>query len=649
VDTAVQDPLVGRVVDGRYTVTARVARGGMATVYVATDTRLDREVALKVMHAHLADDEQFLARFNREAKAAARLSHPNVVAVYDQGTDGDVVYLAMEYVAGHTLRDLLVAQGALTAREALGVLEPVLDALGAAHRAGIIHRDVKPENVLLADDGRVKVADFGLARAASGSVTGTTSGMLMGTVAYLSPELVERGVADARSDVYAAGIMLFEMLTGTQPFTGEAPIQIAYRHVHEDVPAPSTVAAGVPRDVDDLVQWATARDPDERPDDARDLLAELREVRAGLSAEELDREPEVDDDAVPAHGRTLVVGRHQHALALPVGEGYDDPGQEAAYDTGELPAADEPASHDWGYGPGGRRRRRGLIALVAVLVAAVALGVGGWWFMAGPGAYTTTPRVVGMPVAEAEQLITAQGLAAKRSEQFSDTVDEGLVVSTKPGPGDDVRKGGAVEVVVSIGPELIAVPEVAGKPLAEASKALTDEHLAVGKTDEQFSEDVSKGLVISQSVPPGEQLRRGEAVDLVVSKGREPVAVPRVAGEELGKAQKKIKDAGLEVGKVSEETSETVKKGVVIRQSPDTGSLFRGDKVALVVSSGPPLVQVPDVQGRQLDEAVGILEDAGFKTKVERLFGGIFGTVHSTDPEAGSQVPKGSTITIRVV
>src|ERR687883_887927 len=233
------DPLIGRVVDGRYAVEARIARGGMATVYLALDRRLEREVALKVMHAHLADDPQFTARFIREARAAARLSHPNVVSVFDQGDDHGLLYLAMEYLQGRTLREVLADLSVLTPDEAFDVVEPVLDALAAAHAAGIVHRDVKPENVLLTDDGRVKVADFGLARAASAGTT--TTGVLMGTAAYLAPELLARGVAGPRADVYAVGIMLFEMLTGVLPFTGDVPVQVAYRHVHEDVPPPSSV------------------------------------------------------------------------------------------------------------------------------------------------------------------------------------------------------------------------------------------------------------------------------------------------------------------------------------------------------------------------------------------------------------------------
>src|ERR671933_1200973 len=283
------DPLVGRVVDGRYAVTARIARGGMATVYLALDRRLDRQVALKVMHAHLGDDPQFTARFIREARAAARLSHPGVVAVFDQGEDDGLLYLAMEYLQGRTLRQVLGELGVLTPGETLDVVEPALEALAAAHAAGIVHRDVKPENVILTDDGRVKVADFGLARAASAGTT--TSGVLMGTAAYLAPELVARGVAGPRVDVYAVGIMLFEMLTGLLPFTGDVPVQVAYRHVHEDVPPPSSVVHGMPAALDVLVGAATARDPELRPADAGALLALERSARSRVDPAALEVRP----------------------------------------------------------------------------------------------------------------------------------------------------------------------------------------------------------------------------------------------------------------------------------------------------------------------------------------------------------------------
>ena len=281
--TRVADALVGRVIDGRYRVERRLARGGMATVYEALDMRLDRTVALKIMHPGLAEDANFVSRFVREAKSAARLTDPHVVAVFDQGEDGDVVYLAMEYVPGRTVRDVLKEHGRLSPEQALTIMDPVLQALEAAHRAGFVHRDVKPENVLLTDDGRVKVADFGLARAISAATsTAATQGMLIGTVAYLSPEQVERGIADARSDVYGAGILLYEMLTGAVPFAGETPLAVAYQHVNAAVPTPSTVRPGISPAVDGIVARATARDAGDRYQDAAGFLDDVRDLRRTL-------------------------------------------------------------------------------------------------------------------------------------------------------------------------------------------------------------------------------------------------------------------------------------------------------------------------------------------------------------------------------
>lgn len=630
-----QDPLVGRLVDGRYSVVSRIARGGMATVYLATDTRLDREVALKVMHPHLADDEQFVARFHREAKSVARLSHPGVVAVYDQGADAGTVYLAMEHVPGQTLRDLLVTDAPLTPREALDVLEPVLDALGAAHRAGLVHRDVKPENVLLADDGRVKVADFGLARAASTAMSGTTSGMLIGTVAYLSPELVLRGVADARSDVYAAGILLFEMLTGRQPFGGDVPIQVAYQHVNSDVPAPGSVAHGLARDLDDLVLWATSRDPDDRPSDAGTFLAEVRATRGDLTPADLDRRVRVDERPTASDGRTLVVQQREHALALPVGDPED------AHD-GRDPS-------EWGYGPGGRRRRRGVYALVGLLVAAVLLGLGGWYLTAGPGAYVTTPDVTGRTADEAERLLAERDLSAEREDVFDDVVPVGTVADTDPAPGADVRKQGTVLLRISAGPELFPMPDVVGQPRESAERTLDGAGLDVDDVVEEYSDDVPTGAIAAQSLPAQQEVRAGDTVDLTVSLGRQPIDVPGVVEQSRDDAEAAITDAGLVVGDVVEEPSLDVAADVVVRQDPEGGQLFRGDEVSLVVSSGPPLVAVPDVVTLQRDAARQVLEAAGFQVEVDEILGGFFGTVRAQDPSAGAQVPQGSTIALTVV
>jgi serine/threonine-protein kinase len=361
------DPLVGRLLDGRYQIRARIARGGMATVYLATDLRLDRRVAVKVMHAHLADDANFRERFIQEARQAARLAHPNVVNVFDQGQDDGLAYLIMEYLQGITLRDLLGEYGRLTADQTMDILEAVLAGLGAAHRAGIIHRDLKPENVLLADDGRIKIGDFGLARAATSH---TASGQaLLGTIAYLSPELVTRGIADTRSDVYAMGIMMYEMLVGEQPFRGEQPVQIAYQHANDSVPAPSIKNPDVPAALDDLVLWATSRDPEQRPRDARAMLDQLFETQHLIQDEQ--------EHGTPPERTTVLPAAATRVIAAPRPPGRRETAPQVA------PVRPDPVARL--AAATARARKRGVWLTGAVLVLGTIAAGTGWWFGSGPG------------------------------------------------------------------------------------------------------------------------------------------------------------------------------------------------------------------------------------------------------------------------
>ncbi|MGH3342509.1 MAG: Stk1 family PASTA domain-containing Ser/Thr kinase, partial [Carbonactinosporaceae bacterium] len=463
-DATLQDPLVGHVLDGRYRVDSRLARGGMATVYQAVDTRLERTVALKVMHTHLADNDDFVARFIQEAKSAARLSHPNVVAVFDQGGDGRQAYLAMEFVRGRTLRDLLRDKRRLTPREAFRIIEPMLAALSAAHRAGIVHRDVKPENVLLADDGRVKVADFGLARAVSATTSTNSAGLLIGTPSYLSPEQVRRGAADARSDVYSSGILLFEMLTGEKPFSDANPVDIAARHVHDVVPAPSTRLPDLPAGIDALVLAATSRDPRGRPADAGALLAEVHRVREGLTEAQLDARTAGAAGAAAAGENTLIVPA-----------------------TGETVRAR------------GRRRdphpRRGAIAFASVFLLALLVSLVAWWL--GSGRYVAVPSALQKTEQQAVAILERAGLAAEFDREYSETVPKGRVIETDPGPGERIISGETVSVMLSRGPERYPVPELPGLPLGEAKSALKSNHLVLGQVDEEYSDSVEQGMVIS--------------------------------------------------------------------------------------------------------------------------------------------------------
>ena len=671
-DRTVADPMIGRVLDGRYRVGPRIARGGMATVYEATDLRLDRLCALKVMHAGLGDDDEFAARFVREARSAARLSHPHVVAVFDQGDDDGTLFLAMEYIPGHTLRDLIRKEAPLAPARALGLIDPILSALGAAHQAGLIHRDVKPENVLLADDGRVKVADFGLARAVSAETQHTaTGGVLIGTVSYLSPELVVDGKADVRSDVYAAGVVLYEMLTGRKPHEGESPIQVAYKHVHEDVPPPSRVVPGIPPYVDALVARATARDRFLRPADARVMLHQVRRVRDALDHGVLD-DPELTSDlspTVPVHrlgddidyvsdepddaiGVQTILTPQQavgRASGSDAGE-TDDTSVIRAARPSSMPPPSRPADARRPDARPGRprRSRRGPVLLLVVLLLAVAAGVGGWWF--GAGRYTTTPGVVNLAAPVAESRLEAAGLSFQVERRaYSETVPAGSVVSTDPAGGENVVRDGTVGLVVSRGPERHDVPNLRGQPLDRAQATLQDSGLAFGDAGYAYDEKIAKGVVLSTDPKPGTSLRRDAAVDLNVSKGPRPVKVPDWTDKDAGDATAALRKLGFTVD-TTDENSDTVGKGDVISQDPDSGRLFRGDKVELVVSKGPVLVAVPEVRRMNPDEASAKLGEAGFRVrtvKVEYYIG--IGLVVKQSPGSGDLAPRGSTVTIYIV
>ncbi len=648
------DPLVGRVVDERYEITARIARGGMATVYRALDRRLDREVALKIMHPHLAEGSDVVARFRREARAAARLTHPGIVGVYDQGSDGDTAYLTLEHVDGPNLRTVLRERGTLPLGEALDLVEAVLDALAAAHAAGLVHRDVKPENVLIASDGRVKVADFGLARAVT-EATAATTGTVLGTVAYLSPEIVTAGLADARADVYACGVMLYELVTGHQPLTGESAIQTAYRHVHEDVPAPSTRVPWLPVEIDDVVAALTAREPAERPTDARAALVLVRRAHLSLDEPVLARQADppvvvppasprastgigadeaesgaglADDDATRALGLSVGSG----TVALPLGAISPPPPAGAV----ATPRDDRP-----------RRRRGRRVAAVLALFLALAAGAW-WWFEAGPGAFTQVPDVTGLPVDVAIERLEGAGLSTTLTEANDDDIPAGNVVATSPGPLERVAKEGDVEVVVSLGVLMLEVPTLSGLAEADALAALDGAGLAVGEITRPYDMVVPQGSVVSSTPSAGEIVPHYRPVDLAVSNGREPVTIPSVLGATQAVAEQELTDAGL-VPEVLTDYSGDVPAGQVMGQDPPSGPALRGDTVRITVSLGPPLVAVPPVVGKQVDEATRILEEAGFTVRIERVLGGFFGTVRASDPVAGESIPRGSTVTLTIV
>jgi beta-lactam-binding protein with PASTA domain/tRNA A-37 threonylcarbamoyl transferase component Bud32 len=629
--------MIGRLIDDRYEVRSRIARGGMATVYLATDQRLERRVAIKVMHGHLADDSNFRNRFVQEARSAARLADPHVVSVFDQGQDSDLAYLVMEYLPGITLRDLLRDHGKLTPRQVVDIMDAVTSGLAAAHRAGIIHRDLKPENVLLADDGRIKISDFGLARAASANTA--TGQSLLGTIAYLSPELVTRGVADARSDIYALGIMMYEMLTGEQPYKGEQPMQIAYQHANDSVPRPSVVNPSVPDPLDDLVLWATERSPDERPSDARELLERLREVEKQLGL----------GTATSTHNPTMLM-----PAAAPISDTAEFTQALTSANMSTDPIAPADATSEL-RATTARRRRKGWWILALVLLLAVASGGTGWYFGAGPGSQVLVPSLINSSPEEAKAALIDLGLQVVHAEEHSFDVPIGLESSTDPAPGTQVDRDATVTVNVSLGRQSVDVPALTGMTQEDVEAFLADNRLTLGEVDQQFHAEVASGAVITAKNPSGDadysaggSILQGETIDLTVSVG----AVPNVVGMTPDAARAAFEDSGLVVSDdVTEKFSDDVDKGLVLSATLPEGTVSPDDTVSLVVSKGVDLVEVPDVIGDNVAAAKKKLEEAGFTVEVvsdiaEPNWGSPLLTVDSTDPVAGETLRRNSTVTI---
>lgn len=647
------DPLIGRLIDQRYRVTRRLARGGMATVYVAQDERLERPVALKVMHPHLAESDAFVERFHREARAAARIVHPGVVSVFDQGVVSGQGFLVMELIDGTNLRALLNAQGAFTIPQALRYTTDILEALRAAHRMGVIHRDIKPENILVPTDGPAKVADFGLARAVSEGSTSATGNML-GTVAYIAPEIALTTEANARSDLYSVGIMLYEMLTGAVPWADESPLQIASHHVSDDVPSPSATLPWIPREIDDLVAALTARNPANRCADASDALDLVARAAASIPSDIANRRAEVAHEDSQSGSETTALNTEvmptqltqampapavTTATALPTATAVTTVHTSTSTETpsaGELPAK--------------MSTRAILLAVIAfLLIVAASFGGSWWWTEYGPGSYLTMPTTTGRDLADVQADLGAIGLASSVEEEFSDDVQSGIVTHSDPDGGSSVHKSTNVQLYVSKGIDMKDVPNVVGKGQDEASRTLTDAGLALGAVTDAYSEDVPPGQIISQSVAAGTSLAHDSTVDVVLSKGREPRTVPTLTGKGASAAKSSIEALGL-VASPTEAYSDTVPEGQVISQQTREGStVYRGDSVSYTVSKGPEMVTVPDVVGLQRQEARNKLEGAGLTVQEDLILGGFFNTVRSSDPAGGSKVKKGSTVTISVV
>jgi len=609
----------------------------MASVYEAIDTRLDRKVAVKIMHPHLAQDEAFVNRFIREAKAAAALSHPNIVAVQDQGWNQNgvpAVFIVMELIEGHTLREYLNERGRFEIKDAINYLTPILSALAAAHDLGIVHRDMKPENILISKEGRVKIADFGLAR---GELIGSTmtaeSSVVLGSVSYLSPEQVQRGVADSRSDVYALGIVAFEMLTGEKPFTGDSPIQIAYMHVNQEIPSLRSKRKEIPEALDTLISKATDRDPDKRPRTAGEFLKSLESIQSEIDPKTNQMKLALDLPMEPIKEKPR--GKMKKAV-----EKEKEESIEVKETTQEIRAAKEKKKK-----ASKRVRRNRKVAIIL----AIALGIGGWYTLVGPGSRVVVPSVVGGTYEQALSTLTPLGLTTVILEKrFDEDIAKGAIIETSPPGGGRVESGGEVKLIVSKGPERYIIPSVAGLTPEAATNALEKFPLIVGANTEVFNKEIPKGFVISTKPESGTEVKRDTPVSLVISKGVETVALVSYSGKSGEQALNELNDLGFNV-ESTYAFNERVLSGVVISQTPTGVDVApKGSTVTLIISKGSQYVFIPNVFSLDQIKATQALQDLQLKVVVKKLGTKKVKKVTNISPKVGSKVKRGSVVTITV-
>ena len=627
--------LTGELIDNRYLLKRQIASGGMATIYAGIDTRLDRPVAVKVMHAHLANDEAFVSRFIKEAKATAALSHPNIVSIQDQGwNEGGppAVFLVMELVEGSTLRDFLNENGPLSVEQTIQFITPVLSALAAAHLIGIIHRDVKPENILISKDGRIKVADFGLARNMTMAQTMTAeSSVVLGSVSYLSPEQVQRGIADARSDVYAIGIVLFEMLLGKKPYDGETPIQIAYRHVNDRIPNVKEFKSDIPDLIADLIFQATAPNPDQRPKDAEQLLSKVRDIQAKLDPKR--RQMSLELDLPPLLPK--ISKRSKVSIGSAFGGLKEKTTQLISTKPINVTKAEDSVRTK--KRKVSRRVKRNRIIALLILLAVI---FGGYQLL-GVGKISV-PSLVGMSQSEAKEALSKIGLSSDVVEEvFSEDIAQGKVISSSPGGGGRISPAGTVGLVLSKGQERIEIPVITNLTPDVATQKMSALGLTIGDINEVFDMKVESGFVIGTDPKSGEKVKRNSVVNIVVSKGVEKIALISYVGKGGDEALSELTNSGFDV-KVVYKFSDKVFKGQVVSQSPEiSDAIGLGSKIELVLSKGPEFVFVPNVLGKNKNDASLDLENLGLKVVTKGT-----GKVNNISPAIGTKVKQGAVITL---
>jgi len=630
--------LSGELIDNRYELIRIIANGGMGTIYEGLDTRLDRKVAVKIMHPHLAQDEEFISRFIREAKAAASLSHPNIVNVMDQGWNQSgipAVFLVMELVEGQTLRELLASKGKFTVSETINYLSPVVNALAAAHAIGIVHRDIKPENILISNDGRIKIADFGLARGAGlGQTMTAEASVILGSVSYLSPEQVQRGIADSRSDIYSLGIMAFEMLTGKRPHISDSPLQIAYMHVNEDIPRVSTKInakeSKLPKDLDELIFSATSRNPDDRPRDGQTFANSLRNIQIQFNPAKQQMSLELDlpikNEPVKANKiKAPIIDEETKELTAPI----------AKNERTKLESKSKKKS---------KSKVKWIAASLAVLV-----GFAGWWTMIGPGARITVPSVIGGTVQQAESVLRPLGLNMDVSKQvFSEEIAKGIIIESNPAGGDKVSDGTTVQLTLSKGPERYQVPNLAKLTVAAATKLLSSIPVDAPVIEEVFNDQFPKGYVISTEPMVGTQVKRGAVIKIIVSKGIEQIPMANFINKPGEEALNTLVEAGFKVTP-KYQFSETVPLGAVISQNPNGGKSYpKATQVDLIISKGSAYTFIPNVFSLTEKDAKAALTALDLQVTVKRMGNKAVKKVTAISPKIGSKVLRGSKVTITV-
>jgi serine/threonine-protein kinase len=629
---AVSDSLIDTLFDGRYRIKRKLGAGGMADVYLAEDQELGRRVAIKILNGRHANDDQFIERFRREAKNAAALNHPNIVSIYDRGEAEDTYYIAMEFLDGRTLKELIVSRGKAPVNVVIEYARQILSALRFAHRHGIVHRDIKPHNVLVDGEGRVKVTDFGIARAGTSQMTET--GSIVGTAQYLSPEQARGGEIDPRSDLYSLGIVLYELLTGKTPFEGETPVEIAMKHLSTAPKPPSKLRPDIPPELDMVVLRALAKDPDDRYQSADEMEADLERVARGApvaaatvdSATEVLRRPTTP--AVADSTAATMIAPPSRAGAR---------------------GAPPPVVEEEEYVGGGGRDRPLWPWLVAAgfVIAAVVAGFFVWQELSGSKPLEPVGLYQGQHQAQAERQIHRAHLVASVQHGSSEKFKKGIVFKQNPGPGSHVEKGGTVTIFVSTGPPRVPVPDVKGKQWTDAQQELTDAGLV---PEEHIVQGPKKGEVSATDPPSGKSVPKGSKVRVNVMSGPAQESVPNVVGETAAQATADLRDHGFNPNPTYVDND--APQGQVIHQNPAPGSTEpKGSSVDIQISNGPPQVPVPPVVGETAQQAVSDLEGAGFQ--VTQQYVSVTdptqdGIVQSQNPDGGTQQTKGSTVTIEI-